>query len=606
MTGLEITNEENGSPGAAMENEFSPGGKPAPATAYSYLRLSSKRQANTEDSKTYRDGFRRQIALRDEYLARNPHLTLDTRLVLHDIGVSGYTGANVARGGGGKLAAFLAEVEAGRIARGSHLLVESLDRMSRQQVGRAQAVLLSLVNSGIVVVSLTDGQVYRESRDASQFIMSIMSLTRAHEESVVKATRLRQTWERKRQVALERPISGRCPAWLKVVDGTFVADDDRVEVVREILGHLADGIGRDRIARILNARGEKPWGHGTQWHGGTVQKLTDNRALIGEFQPHKLVYEERKGVMVAKRVPVGDPIPGYFPRVVDDELWTRARAVAVKRRLGKAPNAGGRQGTYVTNLFGEVAACRSCGKRMTYRDRGPRSFAVLRCSGERAGTCTNSYRFPYQDNENAILSWLIKVDFSGKAPGEAARLDEEMRRTIAKRDEMQSRGEAIVRDVGVSSRFAKAPLAEIEAELNVLEVRISELGAQALALKASGGAEERRMAVAHLIELHQDKAPVEQIFAARWRIRQIIRETVAEMWCHPEGYIDILTIDGEIHLFRDGYWWCAEEELWVPWAGAAFGGGYWATKKELARRRVWLEEAYRIREAKLGSKEESA
>jgi len=82
-----------------MENEFSPGGKPAPATAYSYLRLSSKRQANTEDSKTYRDGFRRQIALRDEYLARNPHLTLDNRLVLHDIGVSGYTGANVARGG---------------------------------------------------------------------------------------------------------------------------------------------------------------------------------------------------------------------------------------------------------------------------------------------------------------------------------------------------------------------------------------------------------------------------------------------------------------------------------------------------------------------------
>lgn len=594
-------NGENGSPGAAMENEFSPGGQPAPATAYSYLRLSSKRQANNEDSKTYRDGFRRQIALRDEYLARNPHLTLDTRLVLHDIGVSGYTGANVARGGGGKLAAFLAEVEAGRIARGSHLLVESLDRMSRQQVGRAQAVLLSLVNSGIVVVSLTDGQVYRESRDASQFIMSIMSLTRAHEESVVKATRLRQTWERKRQVALERPISGRCPAWLKVVDGTFVADDDRVEVVREILGYLADGVGRDRIARILNARGEKPWGHGTQWHGGTVQKLTDNRALIGEFQPHKLAYEERKGVMVAKRVPVGEPIPNYFPRVVDDELWTRARAVAVKRRLGKAPNAGGRQGTYVTNLFGEVAACRSCEKRMTYRDRGPRSFAVLRCSGERAGTCGNAYRFPYQDTENAILSWLIEIDLTGGAPGGAERLDEELRRTATKRDEAQARGEAIVRQVG-SSRFAKGPLAEIEAEVNRLESRIAELGAQVLALKASGAAEGRRMAVAHLIGLWQDKAPTEEIFAARWRIRQIIRETVKEMRCHPEGYIDIETIDGGIHLFRDGYYWNAEEEMWLPWAGAMFGGGYWATKKELARRRIWLEEAQRAREAKFGKR----
>ncbi|CAO4145419.1 hypothetical protein LPLAFNJD_LOCUS1936 [Methylorubrum aminovorans] len=581
-----------------MEYETSSGAPSAPATAYSYLRLSSKRQANSEESKTYRDGFRRQVAMRDEYLAKNPHLTLDTRLVLHDIGVSGYTGANVARGGSGKLAAFLAEVEAGRIAPGSHLLVESLDRMSRQQVGRAQAVLLSLVNSGIVVVSLTDNQVYRESRDPSQFIMSIMSLTRAHEESVVKATRLRQTWERKRQVALERPISGRCPAWLKVIDGKFVVDDGRVEVVKEILGHLADGVGRDRIARILNEKGEKPWGHGTQWHGGTVQKLTDNRALIGEFQPHKLVYEERNGVMVAKRVPVGEPIPDYFPRVVDDKLWMRARSVAVKRRLGKAPNAGGRQGTYVTNLFGEVAACRVCGKRMNYRDRGPRSFAVLRCSGERAGTCTNDFRFPYQDNENAILSWLIKVDFSGKAPGEAAKLDQKLRQAVAKRDELQARGEAIVRDVGASSRFAKAPLAEIEAELNRLESRIAELGAQVLALKSSGGNEERRMAVSHLMKLWQDKAPQEQVFAARWRIRQIVRETIQEMWCHPDGYVDILTIDGGIHLFRDGYWWDPEEEMWLPWAGAMLGGGYWATKKELARRAVWLAEARAVREAK--------
>ncbi len=67
-----------------------------------------------------------------------------------------------------------------------------------------------------------------------------------------------------------------------------------------------------------------------------------------------------------------------------------------------------------------------------------------------------------------------------------------MRQAAAKRDELQARGEAIVRDVGASSRFARAPLAEIEAELNRLEVRIAELGAQALALKASGGAEEAR------------------------------------------------------------------------------------------------------------------
>ncbi len=318
-------------------------------------------------------------------------------------------------------------------------------------------MLLSLVNSGIVVVSLTDGQVYRESRDASQFIMSIMSLTRAHEESVVKATRLRQTWERKRQVALERPIraGARRGSRSSTARSSLTTTASRSSGRSWVTWPTGSG---ETVSPASSTRGGRSPGVTAPMARRDSAEADRHRALIGEFQPHKLVYEERKGVMVAKRVPVGDPIHGYFPRVVDDELWTRARAVAVKRRLGKAPNAGGRQGTYVTNLFGEVAACRSCGKRMTYRDRGPRSFAVLRCSGERAGICTNNYRFPYQDNENAILSWLIKVDFSGKAPGEAARLDEDLRRTIAKRDEMQSRGEAIVRDVGVSVGSPRPPL----------------------------------------------------------------------------------------------------------------------------------------------------
>lgn len=569
-----------------------------PATAYSYIRLSSKRQATVDEKKKYRDGFRRQIELCDEYLALNPHLTLDTTLKLHDLGVSGFTLANSAEEGDGKLAQFLRLVKEGRIAKGSYLLVESLDRMTRAQVNVALGMLLNLVNSGIVVVSLTDKMDYRDAPDDptsySKFMYSMMSLMRAHEESSVKSKRLKATWEEKRRKAHDRKLTARAPAWLDLVDDVFVRNEKRVTVVNEIMGYLADGWGRDRIARKLNADPDpdkRCWGHGRSWHGGTIQKLTDNRALIGEFQPHKLLHVERRGMLVAKRVPVGDPIPDYYPRVVDEDLWAKARGVANERKLGRAHNGGGQTGTVISNLFGSVATCAVCLKPMNYRDRGPRSTPVLRCSAERAGACTNAYRIPYDDTENAVLSWLVKLDLSGGAPGEVARLAEKLRTALARRDELQARGETIVAEFGLGNRFAKAPLARIEQQLAEAEETIVDLERRIAVLRAAGGRDEREMAVATLLDLRKNGAPAEEVAAVRLRIRQIVRDTFAYMYCHDDGHIDIGTIDGCRHRFRDGYWWHEPSRTWLPWSGAMMGMGTRATKAELARRAAWLAEA---------------
>ncbi|WP_422230739.1 recombinase family protein [Methylorubrum rhodinum] len=571
--------------------------EPAPATAYSYIRLSSKRQSNTDQKKAYRDGLRRQLALRDEYLADNPHLTLDTKFSLQDIGVSAYTMANIAKGGDGKLALFQQAVDEGRIAKGSYLLVENLDRITRASVPIAQHMLLSLVNAGIVVVSISDKMTYRQAPDdpASQaaFIVSVMTLMRAHEESKLKSNRLKATWEEKRKNIGTRKLTARIPGWLHVVNGVIEVHQERGAVVVQIMELLADGWGRDRIARHLNANDVECWGHGRSWHGGTVQKITDNRALLGEFQPHKLEQKERRGILVAKRVPVGDPIPDYFPRVISDELWDLARLVANAKRLGRAANAGGRQGTRVTNLFGMVATCAVCMKPMNYRDRGPRSTPVLRCSSERAGTCTNTFRIPYHDTEAAILLWLVKLDLTGGATGELGRHEEALRTKVAERDELQSRGEAIVREFGAGGRFAKAPLAEIDAAMTTCEAAIAELKGKITALRLDGGCDERAAAIDRLTDLRRREAPDEEVFAARMRIRQIIRDTFENMWCYPDGNIEIFTIDGGFHAFRDGYWWNEAERIWVPSVGAMTGIPNRGTKAEMARRAEWLEQAYR-------------
>ena len=74
---------------------------------------------------------------------------------LRDLGVSAYRGTNRAVGA---LRSFLDLVENGQVERGSYLIVESLDRLSREAVLDAAARLLDLIRAGIVVVTLAAGQ----------------------------------------------------------------------------------------------------------------------------------------------------------------------------------------------------------------------------------------------------------------------------------------------------------------------------------------------------------------------------------------------------------------------------------------------------------------
>src|SRR4051812_44923696 len=91
--------------------------------AFSYIRFSSVRQADGGTVK-------RQTAMRDAYVTRKK-LTLDDTLTLNDLGVSAFRSHNVKEGA---LAGFLEACRTGRVPRGSFLIVESLDRLSRDQI----------------------------------------------------------------------------------------------------------------------------------------------------------------------------------------------------------------------------------------------------------------------------------------------------------------------------------------------------------------------------------------------------------------------------------------------------------------------------------------
>ncbi|KTJ80878.1 hypothetical protein ASU78_25250 [Enterobacter cloacae subsp. cloacae] len=105
------------------------------------------------------------------------------------LGISGFSGANAKSGA---FAEFLAAVDSGYIEAGSVLLVESLDRVSRQDIDTAGEQLRKILRAGVEVVTLVDNEWYtKESlKDSLSMIKAMLVMERAHEESAMKSTRL--------------------------------------------------------------------------------------------------------------------------------------------------------------------------------------------------------------------------------------------------------------------------------------------------------------------------------------------------------------------------------------------------------------------------------
>ena len=125
-----------------------PGRTPLKPQAFSYLRMSTDLQLKG-------DSRRRQLALSRAYAESNG-LDLAKDAELEDIGISAFKGANVSEGALGR---FLEAVKSGAVPPGSYLLVESLDRLSRQQVSTALSLFLRIIEADIVLVTLFDNNV---------------------------------------------------------------------------------------------------------------------------------------------------------------------------------------------------------------------------------------------------------------------------------------------------------------------------------------------------------------------------------------------------------------------------------------------------------------
>lgn len=538
--------------------------------AISYSRYSNPGQWRTES-----------LARQDEEnTAIAAALGLPLNLTLTDRGLSAYTGMNRLKGA---FASLLLRLERGLIAPGSVLIVESLDRISRENVNDALMQFLSIVNRGLAIYTKRDKTHYSaatlRSREGLRLLFaSIMEMIRANEESENKGGLVRFTKAKRRQAAAQDGTiaTGVGPGWLEVVrdaKGRKVGwrpIHHRVEVVRRMFCECIGGVGVNTIARRLTEEwkagneASAPWGKGRRgedgrrgehaWHGATVHSILVNRAVLGEWQP-----TQRNKTTAGKVVPAGDPILGYYGEAIIDlpTFQKAAHALARNRSVENGRAMGGRRGSTFPNLFLGIASCAACCGRMAYRYAG-RPLIVCD-SYRRGGGCRVNTHYRVLDIERAVLDAFEDRLFdkgSLVAPNDrAAQTEAELAAVQEEANFLTKRIGEIMRDRTRDYDSIRDILDEMQRDKGAALERLKSLAKRLGEERGGEGPGEHIRAVRRLRAMAVSAAEGKERYDARARINAALREVVGDMVCHSEGPSVTLNLRfgiGHAHIAKVG------------------------------------------------------
>jgi DNA invertase Pin-like site-specific DNA recombinase len=485
------------------------GRKKAKPKAYSYLRFSTPEQAQG-------DSYRRQSEMAVRYAAENG-LDLDDRS-FSDLGVSAFRGKNAEVGA---LRAFLDAVEDEIIPRGSFLLVESLDRISRAPPRKALRLLEEICEAGITVVTLMDGRRYDVQsldQDFTALMVALLIAAKGHEESAKKAIRGREVWAEKRRQAGEMPLTARGPSWLRL-DRTKTPPKwrlipDRVRVVRRVYRMAARGIGQHSIAHTLNQEGVPTFGRGKLWHRSFVKKLLESEAVVGVYTPHTQSHDA-----MGRRVRTpGEPVPNYYPRIIDDDLFNDVQAMRLGGRRQPSPKGTRRP----MHMLAGIARCGLCGEAMTRVYKGAKGGKPkLVCTKAKVGAGCSYQAVNVEDVERAIrddIAFLVET-----APTGDEGLDAEMERLETTQEAIDEMLRNIADSIALGGDSAtlrdrmRALEAERERSKQEQDALLEKIEA------ASRASVEKRLAKAHdLIAADADRAEINAV------LRQLLKAVVVD------------------------------------------------------------------------------
>lgn len=506
---------------------------------YSYLRFSDPKQAAGHSAE-------RQLTFARKW-AEEHEAELDTDLTMRDEGLSAYHQHHVKSGA---LGAFLRAIDEGRIAAGSVLVVEGLDRLSRAEPILAQAQLAQIINAGISVVTASDGKVYNRERLKAQpmdLVYSLLVMIRAHEESDTKSKRVAaavrrqcEAWKAGTYKGVIR--NGKDPSWLHWDGQRFVEIPERAEPLRKMVNLWLDGHGYASAWRTLKEAGDDM--SQLPKTQATFYRLVSKRYLIG-----------------TKSITAGGEefeLEGYYPPLVDPETYDRVVASRGQRKWKRGPTA------VPSILTGNgMTYCGYCGAviiaQNSFRRKGPRNDGTQREGGRRircqhssdsciSGSCS------VERIEKAVFTYCsdqIRLDalFADQTNDDKA-ANSALARAKAKVAELEAKltriTEALLADDGPTPiSFARAAR-EIEAQLE--QAKADEAAADQVVLTA---ANRQRPTVAR-----EWGEMIQRILAldidARLKARQMVADTFERIVIYMHGIVPDPSARGPIDMVLIG------------------------------------------------------
>lgn len=446
-----------------MPNEL-----PTLDNVYAYARFSSRKQSSG-------DSERRQHENAQNW--GKEHGCKITYFV--DPGISARHGKNRTVG---QFGAFVARLKAGELGENPTLLIENFDRISREDITEALPQFLELLKLGATIVTLHNRMIYRHPIDLTEAILALVEIKAASSYSANLSRRVSASWQTARRnadkgICIHRGIT---PGWLRQEGTVFLPIPDRVNLIKLVFAKYLAGHGTQKIATWLNQSGIPSWPHKGQrsigWHATTVRNLLRNQALIGNWQPHKRAH-------TGKRTPVGIPILGYFPAVIEPEIFRSAQDVF------KCVNRRGRPAKSHWNLVAGLAWSGVDGTPMWGQKHSPlRQNKVrhyLKSSGSIAGRTKPPHCLAYTDFEPRLLALLRHLD-EDRAPATNGR-DEvaEAKNEIIRLTKQVEKYRQLIRDDDEPSPTLISELKQIERELAAAQT--AESKARARVLKAIHG-----------------------------------------------------------------------------------------------------------------------
>ena len=349
------------------------------------------------------DSTKRQATAAEGFCKQHGLVLVDT---FTDEGVSGFRGKNFSNESA--LSEFLKLVEVGSVERNSVLVLENMDRLSRQSILPCMSKFIEIINRGVSVGVISQNRILDNksiTENPMELMLVLVEFARANNESEAKSKRTKSVIASKIELAKqgEKVWFGiHKPSWVVgVKNGGFVLDEKRVALVKDIFARYLAGWSCSHIADWLNQTQTPTLRRLKQgmWTNSTVAELLKNKNAIGWF-----------GIN-------GVEIDDYFPRIISDKVFRLAQ----QKLAFNVKNRGGSKYGLVRNLFKGLLTCAACGQAIetkinTYRTvKGTVThYADYICRGvKNKNGCANTGRISVADFEARMFQVILNLkDFT--------------------------------------------------------------------------------------------------------------------------------------------------------------------------------------------------